>query len=197
MKIVLTGGPSAGKTSVVDILHRSDWARTIVVQEAASVLYRGGFPRSQEKVQVRCQQRAIYHVQKALEEIAAYEGLNRTIVCDRGSLDGLAYWPDDEESFFKSVGSSMAKEIASYDWVIHLDTAPAEEYRSSEIRKEHVDEANLVNERVKQAWRLHPNRLIIPNKADFLIKLDVTLKAVSMISARCEASAIRSALALK
>ena len=69
MKIVLTGGPSAGKTSAVDIMHRSDSSRTVVVQEAASLLYRGGFPRSKENLHMICQQRAIFHVQRELENI--------------------------------------------------------------------------------------------------------------------------------
>lgn len=196
MKIVLTGGPSAGKTSVVDILHRSDWARTIVVQEAASLLYRGGFPRSQEKIHMRCQQRAIYHVQKELEEIAVYEGVQRTIVCDRGSLDGLAYWPDDEESFFRSINSTMQSELARYDWVIHLDTASPADYKNSEIRKEQVSEAALVNEKVKHAWRLHSNRLVIPNTEIFLEKVSITLQAVAMILNQNNNLEIRRALSL-
>ncbi len=181
MKIVLTGGPSAGKTSIIDILYRSDWYEMAVVQEAASVLFRGGFPRSKDHIHVRCQQRAIYHVQRELEEIGAIEAFHRALICDRGSLDGLAYWPDDEASFFKSVSSSMEKEIVRYDWVIHLDTASAADYQSSEIRREGSDEAVVMNQKVKHAWRLHPNRLIIPNNSDFLQKVDIALKVVKMI----------------
>jgi hypothetical protein len=137
------------------------------------VIYRGGFPRSKENVHMRCQQRAIYYVQKELEEIGALEGTGRAIICDRGSLDGLAYWPGIEEDCFKAVGCSMEKEIERYDWVIHLETASGDSYQSSLVRLEKNDEALLVNEK--------PNRLIIPNATQFLQKADTTLKAVKLI----------------
>lgn len=181
MKIVLTGGPSAGKTTVVDILCRNEWFRLAAVPEAASILYRGGFPRSAERIHVRCQQRAIYHVQRELEEIGFLDALHRSLVCDRGTLDGLAYWPDSEDHFFSTIGSSMEKEIARYDWVIHLDTAAPENYQSSEIRLEQSSQAMAVNERVKHAWRMHPHRIVIPNSSDFLQKVDTTLRAVNLI----------------
>lgn len=181
MKIVLTGGPSAGKTTVAEILCRNEWFRLVGVPEAASILYRGGFPRNSEKIHVRCQQRAIYHVQRELEEISTLDGMNRSLICDRGSLDGLAYWPDHEEQFFEAMGSTMENEVARYDWVLHLDTAAPEHYRSSEIRKEESAEAAAVNQLVKHAWRKHPQRIIIPNSVDFLQKIDTTIRVVEMI----------------
>ncbi len=181
MKIVLTGGPAAGKTSIVDIIHRSDLMQTIVVQEAASILYLGGFPRSVEHKPLMCQQRAIFYVQRELEELATIEDKGRTVVCDRGSLDGLAYWPETEETFFEAIGSTMELEIARYSWVIHLDTASAEDYRTSEIRREGNHEAMVMNDRVKDAWRMHPRRLIIPNSIDFLWKIDRSLSTIKMI----------------
>lgn len=181
MKIVLTGGPSAGKTSVVNVLYQSDPGTFEVVQEAASVLFRGGFPRRLDREGLGCQQRAIYHVQAELEEVGRIEANGRSLVCDRGSLDGIAYWPDDEASFLRAIGSSMEKEIARYDWVLHLDTAAPADYKMSEIRSERSEEANRVNDRVKNAWRLHPKRIIIPNKINFLQKVDMTVQVVKMM----------------
>jgi predicted ATPase len=181
MKIVLTGGPSAGKTTVVDLLYRTEWFQLTVVQEAASLLWRGGFPRAEDPVAIRCQQRAVYAVQRELEEIAALESLHRTILCDRGSLDGLAYWPGDEESFFKSIHSSMETEIARYDWVLHLDTASSPNYQSSDIRREDFDQAMKANEQVKHAWRLHPNRVFISSHLDFMTKTKIAVQVVTMI----------------
>ena len=48
------------------------------------------------------------------------------ILCDRGTLDGLAYWPEAEESFWAELGSSRSAELARYAAVIHLRTPPAE-----------------------------------------------------------------------
>lgn len=181
MKIVLTGGPSAGKTSVVNVLYQTDRMRFAIVQEAASVLFRGGFPRSSRPLDQKCQQRAIYFVQRELEEIGQLESQGRSLVCDRGTLDGVAYWPGDEASYLAAVGSSMAEEIHRYDWVLHMDTASPSHYQNSEIRTELSAQAELVNQRVKQAWRLHPRRIVIPNFESFLEKIDVATKAVRMI----------------
>ena len=191
MKIVLTGGPSAGKTSIVEILYKSNSEKTVVVQEAASLLYRGGFPRAFEPKHVQSQQYAIYAVQSALEEIALEESGGRTIVCDRGSLDGLAYWFGTKESFFEKVSSSMQKEIDRYNWVIHLDSASGYNYKNSATRPEKIFEAEKINELVKIAWSEHPNRLIIPNSAVFLKKVEMVLHALSLILQKKSAPEIR------
>ena len=45
MKVVLTGGPSGGKTTIATALAKDLTAQTAVVPEAASMLFLGGFPR--------------------------------------------------------------------------------------------------------------------------------------------------------
>lgn len=181
MKIVLTGGPSAGKTSLVEILFRTHVNHLTGVAEAASILFKGGFPRQPDDEARRCQQRAIYHVQKELEELGRLEAGSRALICDRGSLDGLAYWPGSEESFFTSISSTMEEEIARYDWVIHLETAAAASYQASSVRIESSTEARQIDEKVKQAWRLHPNRVIIHNSTDFFVKIERAVDIVNQI----------------
>ena len=36
----------------------------------------------------------------------------RTLLCDRGTLDGAAYWPDGDGEFLASLGSSIEEELA-------------------------------------------------------------------------------------
>lgn len=178
LKIVLTGGPAAGKTSIINILERNDWDHLVTVPEAASILFQGGFPRDRDPVSVRCQQRAIYHVQKELEEISYLRSSHRNLLCDRGSLDGLAYWPGDEASFFHAMRTTMEAEVARYHWVIHLDTAPPGDYQTTAIRKETREEALAINQKVRDAWRHHPQRVIIPDAVDFLSKTKIAADTV-------------------
>lgn len=115
MKLVLIGGPSGGKTTLAQALMREMADQLIVVPEAASILYGGGWPRRKNNDSVRYQQCAIYHVQRELESMLTDESLaerhstgkSRLLICDRGSLDGLAYWPDraTPEEYLKPVGS--------------------------------------------------------------------------------------------
>ena len=44
-KIVLTGGPCAGKTTMAQILSRAFHGSVVNVPESASLLFSGGFPR--------------------------------------------------------------------------------------------------------------------------------------------------------
>ena len=83
-------------------------------------MFGGGFPRS-EHVEVRkAAQRAIFFVQRELEATA--EGNNAAIVlCDRGTVDGLAYWPGMED-FWYAVGTSLEEQLQRYQTVIHLRT---------------------------------------------------------------------------
>jgi adenylate kinase len=68
--VVLTGGPGAGKTAVLEVVRRNFHRGVAVLPEAASILFSGGFPRRKDLPGHRAVQRAIYHVQRELERIA-------------------------------------------------------------------------------------------------------------------------------
>jgi predicted ATPase len=90
-RVVLTGGPGAGKTAVLELVRQSFCAHVRVLTEAAGILFAGGFPRDRTPGTRRPAQRAIFHVQRELEAVA--DATNSAIVlCDRGTVDGVAYW---------------------------------------------------------------------------------------------------------
>ncbi len=64
--VVLTGGPGAGKTAVLGLARQRFCRHVLVLDEAASVLFGGGFPRKESSEARRAAQRAIYHVQVQL-----------------------------------------------------------------------------------------------------------------------------------
>lgn len=182
VKIAITGGPSGGKTTLIEALKKEFGAKVKIVPEAASILYKGGFPRVKTYEGFYHAQKAIYFTQKELEELRSKTHPDALIVCDRGSLDALAYWPDTEESFFKTVDSSEQKEIVRYDWVIHLDTATEPDYdTTNEVRTESFGEAHLLNDKIKSSWKNHPQRIIITSENDFFSKMKkatLTIEAI-------------------
>lgn len=182
-KIVITGGPAAGKTTVTDILHREFKDVIATVPEAASILFRGGLPRGPSVVDKVFQQRAIYFLQKELENYICQTNPHKFIVCDRGALDGLAYWPTTPSGFFKSLETTEKKELSRYDWVIHLDTAPRNGYRTSHVRKEELSEARAINRKILKVWQNHPQRVVIPNSSDFSIKIKNAIEIIQLILA--------------
>lgn len=171
-KIALTGGPSGGKTTLLDALKKEFGSKIKIAPEAATILYRGGFPRIATYSGQYHAQSAIYQTQLHLEAVLEENFPDRLIVCDRGSLDSLAYWPDSEEHFFKTIRSSREAEIARYPCLIHLDTAFEADYDTSNpIRTETFNDALLLNQKIKESWNGHPNRIVIPSEGEFFTKL--------------------------
>ncbi|OYZ23866.1 MAG: hypothetical protein B7Y39_03130 [Bdellovibrio sp. 28-41-41] len=182
IKVAITGGPSGGKTTLIETLKKEFGSQIKVVPEAASILYSGGFPRKKSTLARIATQRAIYYTQQELEAIAIGESEKSILVFDRGSLDSIAYWPNDEDDFFKNIYSTKAKELARYDWVMHLDTASNENYDlSNPIRTETHTEALLLNEKIKMAWNGHPRRITIASDGDFLAKITKSIQVIKSI----------------
>ncbi|MEI7973278.1 MAG: ATP-binding protein [Bdellovibrio sp.] len=183
-RLVVTGGPSGGKTTLIETLQREFPQDLAIVTEAASVLYRGGFPRlNSNKARVHAQ-RAIYFVQSELEKLVSFHESGRSLlVCDRGSIDGAAYWPGGVGGFFRSLGTSLGSELKRYDWVLHLDTTAMSFYSSANnpVRTETHDQALKLNEKIKSAWAKHPQRLILPHQEKFIQKINLAVEVVRLI----------------
>lgn len=172
IKIAVTGGPSGGKTTLIEALKKEFGKEVAVVPEAASILYRGGFPRLKSRNGLIHAQKAIYFTQKELEDLIFIEAKPHLLVCDRGSMDALAYWPENPQSFFEIIHSNAEMEYSRYDWVVHLDTAGSEQYDlSNPLRTESYDEAHRLNQRILDAWAQHPQRIRINEKKDFISKM--------------------------
>ncbi len=169
-RVVLTGGPGAGKTAVLELIRQSFCEHVKVLPEAASIVFGGGFPRRDQPEYRRAAQRAIFYIQRELE--ASADGDRPAIVlCDRGTVDGAAYWPGPDD-FWAAVGASRAEHLARYDAVIHLRTpSPDGGYNyQNPLRIESAEEAATIDARIAREWEGHPKRLMIEPTPDFLTK---------------------------
>jgi len=170
-RIVLTGGPGAGKTAVLELMRKTLCEHVKVVPEAAGVVFGGGFPRGDALEARRAAQRAIFYVQRELE--VAVLATNAAIaLCDRGTIDGFAYWPGPGE-LWATVGTTHAAELARYASVIHLRTPTFDGgyNRQNPLRLESAAEAALIDARIAGAWAEHPRRFEVPPMPDFLAKV--------------------------
>lgn len=182
-RIVLTGGPGAGKTAVLELIRHTACKHVHVLPETAGMLFSGGFPRSAR----RPAQRAIYFVQRELEATVSEAS---AVICDRGTVDGAAYWPGPDD-FFAEIGSSLAAELARYDAVIHLRTPPATNgyNHQNPLRLETPEEAMAIDQRIAAVWAKHENRIEIPPTADFITKASAALTAIDGLIPPCCARA--------
>ncbi|MDP3968061.1 MAG: ATP-binding protein [Nocardioides sp.] len=175
-RVVLTGGPGAGKTAVLELVRRSLCRHVRILPESAGVVFGGGFPRDDHAECRRAAQRAIYHVQKELET-AGDAHAPAIVLCDRGTIDGLAYWPGPPDNFWSSTGTTMEAELGRYDTVLHLRTPTAQQgyNHQNPLRTESAPTAAQVDARILEVWQEHPQRHIIESTRDFLDKATHTL----------------------
>jgi hypothetical protein len=172
----LTGGPGAGKTAVLELVRRLSCDHVTILPEAAGLLFGGGFPRGPSAILRRAGQRAIYHVQRELEATADGQGI-AVVLCDRGTVDGGAYWPGPGE-LWPEVGTTLAAELARYDAVIHLRTPVAGYNHRNPLRTESDVEARAIDDRISALWASHPRRHEIESESDFLVKAAHAISAL-------------------
>lgn len=185
-RIVLTGGPGAGKTAVLELVRQFVCSHVVILPEAASMLFRGGFLRGGGPEQRASTQRAIFHVQHELEISADVSDHAAVVLCDRGTVDGAAYWPGPG-TLFEQVGTTRQAELAHYDAVIHLRTPGAVAYNhANPMRTESAAEAARIDARIAEQWSTHPNRFTIESTTDFIHKAqDALAVLLAQIPACC------------
>jgi predicted ATPase len=193
--VALTGGPGAGKTAVLETVRQHFCEHVVVLPESAGILFAGGFPRLREPLVQRHAQRAIYYVQRELEALTVERGAAAIVLCDRGTLDGVAYWPGSADSYFADLGTTLTAELARYAAVIHLTVPPAAAYNhDNPLRLEAAGEAHAIDERIATVWSQHAAYHAVPSQVRFLDKVEQALTLIkAQLPACCAQSAERRA----
>lgn len=175
IRIAVSGGPGAGKTSLWRNIARNHPERVLAVPEVATLLFSHVFPQVANTEERRAVQRAIYAVQHSLEQL--YESRlapGQVLLCDRGSPDGGGYWPEGHERFFAEMRTEWQTELQRYDAVMFMETAAVGglTIEANNITR-HEDEAASIalDQRLREVWCAHPNFHHVPHAVDFADKL--------------------------
>lgn len=186
-RVVLTGGPGAGKTAVLEIIKKNFCEHVVVLPEAAGIIFGGGFWRGDTLPAKTAAQRAIYYVQRELENMTEEEGQAAVTLCDRGTLDGLAYWPDDASPLFEQLKTNQETELSRYAAVIHLRTPGLGEgyNHQNRLRVESAAEAHERDKLIEKAWAGHPRRFFVESTSSFLEKITKTLELIRQEIPEC------------
>jgi hypothetical protein len=170
--IVLTGGPGGGKTTLIEELAHDPARRRHFVALPEAILLMGSVGISPRE---KLFQREMLHLQMALEDgLARALGPHdpRMILCERGSLDPLAYWLErgwPAEEFFAFTATTWEEHYRRYTAVVHMVTAAdgaLEAYwrRPDAHRPEEPEEAVRIDRLLEQVWSGHPRYLRIGNE---------------------------------
>lgn len=183
-RIVLTGGPGGGKTTAADLFRREIGERVVLVPEAATMVFSGGFPRSTQPLAVHAAQRAIYEVQRNLEDVQAALYPDRVLLCDRGTVDGAAYWPGEPHHFFDDIGSTLERELVRYDAVIFFESAAVGGMGiegGNPVRNESLEKAVELDGKLRALWMKHPKFVLVPHNPSFFKKISYGLAVLDGI----------------
>ncbi len=183
-KIVITGGPCAGKTTAMSWIQNnfSKLGYTVLfVPETATELISGGvapWTCGSNADYQKCQMKLQLEKEKIFEQAASTMPVSKVlIVCDRGALDNKAYMSaPDFASVVSSLGCNEVELRDSYDAVFHMVTAAkgAEQFyttANNAARTETVEQAAELDDKLIAAWTGHPHLRIIDNAAGFEGKL--------------------------
>ncbi len=186
-RIALSGGPGGGKSTAADLFRREIGERVVIVPETATLLFSGGFPRAPGAAAAQHTQRAIYETQRAIEDVQSACYAERVLLCDRGTVDGCAYWPADSEvGFFESMGTTLEAELARYDAVIFFETAAAGDIRiegGNTVRTESNREAVELDQKLRDLWSQHPRFTFVAHSDSFFDKLRRGLERLESVMA--------------
>ncbi len=191
-KIVITGGPCAGKSTAMTWIQNYFSKRgytVLFVSETATELITGGI------APWTCCSAAEYQIyqmnlQREKERIymQAAKRMNCEkvlVVCDRGMMDSKAYM--EESDFDDLLQQFTMNEIEirdTYDAVFHLVSAAkgAEEFYTTEnnaARKETIEQARILDDRLISAWTGHPHFRVIDNTGSFEDKMKQLMVEIS------------------
>lgn len=183
-KIVITGGPSAGKTTGLSWIQNefTKLGYTVLfVPETATELISGGVTPwgcGSNLDYQKCQMRLQLEKERLFEQAAKTMKAEKVlIVCDRGTMDNRAYMNELEFSqLLNEVGSDEIQLRDSYDAVFHMVTAAkgAEKFYTTEnnsARTETVEQAAALDDKLIAAWTGHPHLRVIDNSTNFEDKL--------------------------
>lgn len=192
-KIVITGGPCAGKTTGMSWIQNAFTERgytVLFIPETATELISGGVAPwtcgSNGEYQ-KCQLKLQMEKEKVFEYAArTMDSEKILIVCDRGALDNKAYMTDAEFAVAANyVGANEVELRDGYDAVFHLVTAAkgAQKFyttANNTARTETPEEAAALDDKLIAAWTGHPHLRIIDNAEGFEEKMKCLIKEIAL-----------------
>jgi CYTH domain-containing protein/predicted ATPase len=187
-RIVLTGGPCSGKSSIMESLKSVVGRRVHCVPETAAIIISqvGIKPVPGDPLAVQRFNRTIYRIQKIFEATSAEYAISQgkqALVLDRGSVDNAAYMSGGLEEMENIYKTSRQSEYAQYDLVVCLEVPPFDVYErmksNNPARSENYEQAKKLGDRIKEVWMGHPNFCIISGESGWKEKEEAAMKVIA------------------
>lgn len=185
VKIVITGGPCAGKSTAMSLVKNTFTQMgytVLLIPETATEFITGGVAPWTCGTNVeyqKCQMKLQMEKEKLFEQAAHTMPVDKVlIICDRGAIDNKVYMNDMEfAEVLQFIGTNEIELRDDYDAVFHLVTAakgPEEFYTTvnNSARTETVEEAVVLDDKLISAWTGHPHFHVIDSSVSFEDKMN-------------------------
>lgn len=195
-RIVLTGGPAAGKTTLISRILKEfkseDGWYVITIPETATELISGfgirpfGNCVNMEEFQYFVTEDQLHKERLALKAADMVPAEKVLIIYDRAVMDNKAYVSDAQfEKILAHFGKTEEQILSGYDAVLHLVTcAKGAEYAynfGNAARYESVEDARAKDDLILRSWSSHPSLYIIDNSVDFEDKINRAIAQIYRI----------------
>lgn len=186
-KLLITGGPCSGKTTIKPFLKKElenrGFAVIFVPEVATDIILAGPHPETLPKPEMlewqnlALKTQLIYEdkIYRELAELTArLKNADQVVmICDRGTLDGAVYISKDMFGALlkRNDLNWVSGRDLRYEAIFHLVTAAdgAEKFynKDNPARTETLDEAKMYDGLTKETYLGHPHQRIIDNSSDF------------------------------
>lgn len=201
-RIVLTGGPCAGKTSalerIVDHFTQKGY-KVFTIPEMPTLFTQSGMNYLTKNKEFFYEgEKATLEMQLAFEDrftlMAETIDMPCLIICDRGTMDISAYMTSEMWNHLLGLTNTTSEELRGrYDAVLHLTTTAcgSEEFYTTSTNAQRYEQANEegmriareLDRKVFEAWTGHPRLKVIDNQEYFSQKADCVVKEIEEILA--------------
>ena len=177
--ISLVGGPGSGKSGVIETL-KAEFPDIHFVPEVATIIIgQVGITPSQDPIQNRRFQKAIYKVGRIFRITStefAIANNKKAVVLDRPEADGAGYFNGGIQEFEAVFGTTIISELRNVDMAICLEVPSRKIYeehkKNNPSRSETYEEAAKRGEKTKAIWQRHPNFHLISNEGGWETKVN-------------------------
>lgn len=192
-KIVITGGPCAGKTTAMTTIENTFSAKgyaVLRVPETATELITGGITPvnvGSEQFQQHLIKLQLYKEEMFVSAAKFLENDKILILLDRAAMDNKGYMEYDAFCrIISNINMTERELLARYDGVIHMETAAKAskdlyQLENNQARFETVDEAIKTDDDLYAAWKDHPDFYSIKSDTDFVKKISNLTEAIKSI----------------
>ena len=203
-KIVLTGGPCAGKTTTISRIEEhliEKGYHVLVLNECATEMIKAGIrPFGDNAATVYDFENEVLNLQLYKEKryndfLSKYDDDTKIVILyDRGTVDVKAYLGEENyNKMLKENNLTHEKLINEYDMVIHMITVAADmenRYSNSNntARFEDSKEAIDLDKRTSDAWKEHNNLKVVPVCELLEEKINLAINYVDELLKEKEAS---------